>query len=852
MNTSLVGDEIINLLSFLTGQKLNREDVTPPLVFLANLVLVLLGIIFLDGAVAESEKQRLLTILYRFSVAGSNTRRLTHLIIKNVQEKQLYRELDRFNLLIAPLNPSEKLLLVGFCCEISFSDGEIDVQEQKFLKFAVQHLGLNPQHCQVLVDTLTRHSQSNAVALNEVRSLLDPIHFQEVDLVFVQAAKDLAGILPLKVKASSLQPIGVESELPTDGNDLNSFQVKIRQLDKYCQQVSQIVADCISQSFLPKTFAQDIANISEKNRSPRFRLAIIGEFSQGKSTLINALVEEEIQPVREIPCSSTITVLKCGARKRLLCRYKDGREEEIAWSNYWNKASLSETAAIAGLSDELANSSIDEIVFEHPNLKLCRNGVEILDSPGLNEHPERTAITRKLLKDADAAIFVTNSSRPLTQSERELLHEVKFLLNRGNLNEPALNLFVVGNFIDLVTTDKGREQVKQRIHALALQQNSIVSDENRIHLISARAAFNAICEGNRNEYLLAFTKFSQSIETFLVHERGSLQLKRSVDFINDFVSNIAERLKQADDILRNKLQISEAKKQEILELIGEVSGRDTKIRLMVSNAKELAVKESLTSWQKWSIGLCDRLESKSHSWQSSHDAAWSKDKLIRDYTECFIKDLSNDIDNWANKEIKSNILKHSLISLDSKIEHELAALQYRFETLDLPFSVSSMPGIQLTIDSFLKGTKEFDWIEGGLTLGSILAAGLLFVPGGIVIRVILAGLGGFIGGSIRSGMANHEIKKKALKLGLEKLDKSIAIVPIKLREIVESTFDSRVESASSVIELAISSYTNLIEQQDTKHQATTVEIEAYKALITDKLTDLDSIKRNIAVFITSS
>jgi GTPase SAR1 family protein len=616
--------------------------------------------------------------------------------------------------------------------------------------------------------------------------------------------------------------------LPTDGNDLNSFQVKVRQLDQY--------------------FAQDIADISEKNRSTRFRLAVIGEFSQGKSTLLNALVGEEIQPVREIPCSSTITVLKYGERKRLLCRYKDGREEEIAWSDYWNKASLSEAAAIASLSDELANSSIDEIVFEHPNLELCRNGVEILDSPGLNEHPKRTAITRKLLKDADAAIFVTNAFRSFTQSERELLHEVKVLLNRGNQNEPVPNLFVVGNFMDLITTDKGREQVRQRIHALVLQQNSIVSHENRIHLISARAAFNAIWGGNRNEYLLAFTKFSQSIETFLVRERGSLQLKRSVDRINDFAIDTTERLKRANDVYGNKLQISEPKKQEILELIGEVSGRDTKIRLMVSNTKEQAVKNSLASWQKYSSGLRDRLESKSHSWQSSHDATWSQDKLIRDYTECFIKDLSNDIDDWANKEIKSNILKYSLSSLDSKIKRELAALQHRFETIDLPFRVSSMPGIELTTDSFLKGTKEFDWIEGGLTLGSVLAAGLLFVPGGIVLRLILAGLGGFIGGSIRSGMAKDEIKKKALKLGLEKLDESIAIVPIKLREIVESAFDNRVESASSVIKSAISSYANLIEKQEKKHQATTVEIEGYKALIINKINELDSIKETISVF----
>ncbi|MDF5706558.1 MAG: dynamin family protein [Nostoc sp. S4] len=136
------------------------------------------------------------------------------------------------------------------------------------------------------------------------------------------------------------------------------------------------------------------------------------------------------------------------------------------------------------LSEELADSQIDEIVFEHPDLELCSSGVEIVDSPGLNEHPDRTKITQKLLKDADAVIFLTNASCSLTQVERKLLQDLKTQLNYGKENEPANNLFVVGNFIDLVRSDKGREQVKQRIEKFVKSQNPIVAGENRVHLIS--------------------------------------------------------------------------------------------------------------------------------------------------------------------------------------------------------------------------------------------------------------------------------------------------------------------------------------------------------------------------------
>ncbi|MHC5730785.1 MAG: hypothetical protein ACYTXY_43105, partial [Nostoc sp.] len=84
MNTFLIGNQVVDLLSRITGQKLTQRDATRPVIFLANLVTVLLGVMFVDGIVTDEEKQRLLAILYRFSTPGSDVRRLTHLMIKGI------------------------------------------------------------------------------------------------------------------------------------------------------------------------------------------------------------------------------------------------------------------------------------------------------------------------------------------------------------------------------------------------------------------------------------------------------------------------------------------------------------------------------------------------------------------------------------------------------------------------------------------------------------------------------------------------------------------------------------------------------------------------------------------------
>ena len=63
MDTSRVTSETVDLLSRITGQKLSQRDITPQVLFLASLVTVLMGVIFVDGTVEEEEKQSLLNIL---------------------------------------------------------------------------------------------------------------------------------------------------------------------------------------------------------------------------------------------------------------------------------------------------------------------------------------------------------------------------------------------------------------------------------------------------------------------------------------------------------------------------------------------------------------------------------------------------------------------------------------------------------------------------------------------------------------------------------------------------------------------------------------------------------------------
>ncbi|BAY61552.1 dynamin family protein [Calothrix brevissima NIES-22] len=838
MNTLLDNRQAIDLLSHLTGQKLGQKDLTPPVIFLASLVTVLVGVMFVDGKVTDLEKQRLLATLYRFSIPESDVRRLTHLLIKGVKENQLYTKADDLLILTAPLTESQRLLLIGFGYEMSAADGEIDSREKKYLEIVAKHLSINTQNLTILESAFTNQENIDLVALKEVRFLLDTARFHDLDTLFVKAARDMLATLPnLPETHVNQQRIAITY------NELKKFQEHSQQLNNSCEQIFHIIQNCQQGGFLPESLLEEAKAVWEKNQSQRFRLAVVGEFSQGKSTLLNALLGETIQPAREIPCSGTVTVLKYGKQKRVVCLYKDGREEEIPFTEYQKKASISEEAAIDCLSDELAQSKLEELIFEHPDLELCSNGVEIVDSPGLNEHPERTAITKKLLANTDAVIFLTNASRPLTQGERDLLNYLKVNLNGGKQTEPANNLFVVCNFMDLIRTEKGKEQIKQRITKFVQGEHPIISGTNRIHFISAQATLDAIFNGHEDEYLKNFSTFKQSIEKFLTFESGLLKLERSIAEVENLIQKSIKWLKQAEDTLEGKIKLSEAEKQKILEQIGEASGRDVKIRLLANNLIEQVVEQANESWNSWIEKLEETLALKSLQWTSQHSGIWSRDKLAQDYAHQFNHNLSAELDMWINEQLKQSILKQPLEFLDETIQFELETINSEFQNFNY-FSdneSNTWKFISAEQTDFISKTGFWGGF-GAIGVGAALVP-VIFMAGPILAIIAGMGAGLFGGGGI--AIIEDSVREKVFQLGCEQFVNSLDSIFENLDNMIISVFNERIEIAAKKIEQAISFYENLLEQQEKFHQQTVEDHHADKVIIDQKYQEFEQINHKI-------
>jgi nucleotide-binding universal stress UspA family protein len=208
-----------------------------------------------------------------------------------------------------------------------------------------------------------------------------------------------------------------------------------------------------------------------------FQLAVVGQFSRGKTTLMNALLGGPYLPMGALPMTSVITRVRYGSRPKAIVRRRaSGLGVEVP---------LAEVAGyIAHASATRAEQQVVSAEVEVP-AEILRLGFEFIDTPGVGSAIEiNTATTRQFLPQADAVIFVTGFDSPLTQAEAGFLADTV---------RHAGKLFLVLNKRDLVSgqdADAALEFVRNRLRA------DLGNAGPRLFGLSALRALEAVVHGD--------------------------------------------------------------------------------------------------------------------------------------------------------------------------------------------------------------------------------------------------------------------------------------------------------------------------------------------------------------------
>jgi GTPase SAR1 family protein len=144
-------------------------------------------------------------------------------------------------------------------------------------------------------------------------------------------------------------------------------------------------------------------------------IAIMGEFSSGKSTFVNALLGEDVAPTGALPTTSTINVFRQGPGGGARIHYRDGKISTVEREQVH--------AFLQGL-DATEASRIRYVEIERTGARL--GDAAVVDTPGLNAldaFHERVA--REFIEEADAVVWIFSATRSGAASEVSMLSELR-------------------------------------------------------------------------------------------------------------------------------------------------------------------------------------------------------------------------------------------------------------------------------------------------------------------------------------------------------------------------------------------------------------------------------------------
>ena len=252
----------------------------------------------------------------------------------------------------------------------------------------------------------------------------------------------------------------------------------------------------------------NIREIPKKLDKQKFSIGITGVMNAGKSTMLNALLGHEVLGTSVVPETANLSIIKYAKEPKASVNFWNTNEweniEKSADSLESMKHFVTETREhfsndfTTYVTDEghVVDIPIDELpsytsaehsgkrcnlvksVELYSDLEFVKNGVEIVDTPGLDDPViQREEITKSYLMNCDLLCHLMNVSQSATQKDIDFI--VDSLLYRS-----VAQLLVVITRIDTVTTQELAEVIEYT-------KSSI---RNKLESLNKTAQFDSIIE----------------------------------------------------------------------------------------------------------------------------------------------------------------------------------------------------------------------------------------------------------------------------------------------------------------------------------------------------------------------
>lgn len=244
---------------------------------------------------------------------------------------------------------------------------------------------------------------------------------------------------------------------------------------------------------------------------PGFRVAVVGEFNRGKSTLINRLLNQQVVPTGIIPTTAVLTSIKAGNREQMQVHFP-GKPTQVRAINASSWKDLLATDAIDREREVLAGV---ELTINQPWLR--KLDIELIDTPGISDLNEvRTSLVFNVLDRCDATVMVVSAIAPFGLTEAAFLKQQVMGRHINRI------LVVVSHLDTIPEAERKRlfehicKRVKQVSEDIPILPLHPVNDDSEIVLETVRGQIATMVSGSRRALR------SQQVATQLIDSLSNL------------------------------------------------------------------------------------------------------------------------------------------------------------------------------------------------------------------------------------------------------------------------------------------------------------------------------------------
>lgn len=557
--------------------------------------------------------------------------------------------------------------------------------------------------------------------------------------------------------------------------------------------------------------AKAVEGVYSRGTRNRFSVAVVGEFSRGKSTFINNLLEREILPVGDLPTTALLTRIRYNNAEKLV--HFNQRNQKVA------DLPLSQDSWDGLVAENFGRSDPTGTVFAGVRSQwLGRNNIEIMDTPGAGDlEASRAQIIGDALLGCDGAIITITATGAMSMSEKLFIEQR--LLSRKT---PFLMLIITK--LDLVKKNE-REKIIEYVH-----------DKLKAWNMNIPVFIPATLEmaGDKYQDIMGLDKIKAQIVSWMNDKE---RVKVTEEWIAAQAFNIIEREISA---LYEQKALLEADEQKRAELIEE---KKRKLKKAETAWEELRIKmlqkcngcyqQLIRKVNEYKETITERLQYEvSHS--SDPAKWWQEDYTYRLKVE--LANMSVGIENtisrviaedmrWFNATLENSFKTHILCEKETISDRDLVrdvvvSRELEFEDLSKKRNVARVGTAALSI------------------AGSFLCASIGFLP-----------LVATMGVSTGSGIVTEKVFKRKINEQRELIRNALATeVP---RTITEATAESerRVKAVYDDIIRAAK------EKEDTWMEAQTAAIEnstqpqddARAKIICDRIFQIDDFVKRLQI-----